>query len=212
MSDAPTDPPPSRWLGTDAPRWLGTDAPTGDAYDARWDALAASGIDPHGEAAFVQRFRPQTVLDAGCGTGRVARELARRGIDVVGVDIDPRMLETARVKSPELEWHLVDLATLDLRTSDGARRQVDLVVAAGNVMIFLAPGTEASVVSRLAEHLPSSGLLVTGFQLGRTVTLNDYDRWAAAAGLELEARFSTWDGDPFTASGDYAVNVHRRVR
>ena len=35
--------------------------------------------------AFVQRFAPTTVLDAGCGTGRVARELGRRGVLAVGV-------------------------------------------------------------------------------------------------------------------------------
>ncbi len=204
MTDPPAEPPPSRWLGTDAPR--------GDAYDARWDALAASGVDPHGEVAFVQRFQPGAVLDAGCGTGRVACELARRGIDSVGVDIDPRMLETARTKAPELEWHLVDLAALDLRTPQGSRRTFDLVVAAGNVMIFLAPGTGAAVVARLADHVPPGGRLIAGFQLGRTVTVDDYDRWAEAAGMELEQRFSTWDADPFVAPGEYAVSVHRRMR
>ena len=55
------------------------------------------------------------VLDAGCGTGRVAIELARRGHSVAGVDIDDEMISGARGKAPELTWHQLDLASFDLR-------------------------------------------------------------------------------------------------
>ena len=79
-------------------RWLRARRVSGDAYDATYEDRAAEGEDVHGEANFVQHFSPTSVLDAGCGTGRVGRELARRGIDVVGVDIDPEMLATARVR------------------------------------------------------------------------------------------------------------------
>jgi hypothetical protein len=65
-------------------------------------------------------------------------------------------------------------------------------------------------VARLADHLAPGGRLIAGFQLGATVTLADYDDAARAAGLELEQRFATWDGDPFVAPGTYAVSVHRR--
>jgi 2-polyprenyl-3-methyl-5-hydroxy-6-metoxy-1,4-benzoquinol methylase len=50
----------------------------------------------HGEATFVEGLGVRRVLDAGCGTGRVAIELARRGLDVVGLDADPGMLSAAR--------------------------------------------------------------------------------------------------------------------
>ena len=73
---------------------------SGDAYDATYERRAAAGENVHGEADFVERFAPASVLDAGCGTGRVGRELARRGRDVVGVDLDPAMLATARQKAP----------------------------------------------------------------------------------------------------------------
>jgi SAM-dependent methyltransferase len=190
-------------------RWDETDAPRGDEYDARWERLAAAGQDPHGEASFVERYRPRAVLDAGCGTGRVAIELVRRGVATVGVDLDRRMLDTARRKAPTVEWVHADLAALDLRDEHGATRRFDLIVAAGNVMIFLRPGSEPDVVARLARHLEPGGRLVAGFQLDRTLTLERYDAATTAAGLPLEARFSTWDGDPFVAPGDYAVSVHR---
>jgi SAM-dependent methyltransferase len=191
-------------------RWDETDAPRGDEYDARWAELAAAGKDPHGEVAFVQRYHPRSVLDAGCGTGRVAIELARRGVPSVGVDLDARMLDSARRKAPTVEWLQLDLASLDLRDEAGRPRRFDLIVAAGNVMIFLRPGTEAEVVARLTRHLEPEGRLIAGFQLGATLGLERYDAAAAEAGLVLEDRFATWDADPFVPSADYAVSVHRR--
>ena len=125
-------------------RWLQSRSVSGDQYDATYEKRAAAGENVHGEADFVERFAPATVLDAGCGTGRVARELARRGIAVVGVDIDPEMLGTARAKSPELEWVTADLASVQLG------RLFDVIVMAGNVMIFVTPGTEGDVVANLS--------------------------------------------------------------
>src|SRR5690349_18105838 len=88
----------------------------GDEYQARFDALAAGGVDVHGEAAFVSSLEPTpaSVLDAGCGTGRVAIELARRGMHVVGVDVDASMLGAARRAEPAVEWIEHDVASLDL--------------------------------------------------------------------------------------------------
>lgn len=45
------------------------------------------------------------VLDAGCGAGQMAIELAERGAQVVAVDISPSLLEVARRRTPE---HLLD--------------------------------------------------------------------------------------------------------
>jgi SAM-dependent methyltransferase len=175
----------------------------GDAYQRRFDALAAEGLDVHGEADFVMRFAPTRVLDAGCGTGRVAAELHRRGVDVVGVDIDPSMLATARARTPGVEFHEHDLATLDLGTS------FDVVVMAGNVPLFTPPGTQRAVVAGCTRHVRADGVLIAGFTLGRDYGLDAYDDDCRAAGLELSARYATWAGDVLT-DGKYAVSVHRR--
>lgn len=176
--------------------------PRGDDYQARFDALAASGTDVHGEATFVRRFSPSRVLDAGCGTGRVAIELARQGISVVGVDVDEAMLETARRVAPELDWRLADLATAELGVGE-----FDVAVLAGNVLLFVTPGTESAVVANVARSVRQGGLVVTGFSLrpgGYGVAALDTD--AAAAGLSLVERWATWDLAPFVG-GDYAVSV-----
>lgn len=52
---------------------------SGTTYDARFAHLERAGHKMHGEADFVASFEVHSVLDAGCGTGRVAIELARRG-------------------------------------------------------------------------------------------------------------------------------------
>ena len=185
-------------------RWLSEAGGRSGTYDKRWEELAAAGQNIHGEADLVEGLGPRSVLDAGCGTGRVAIELARRGIDVVGVDVDGSMLEKARTKQPELPWIHADLADVDLG------RTFDAVVLAGNVMIFLARGTERQVVSNLAGHLVPDGALVAGFSLesGR-LDLATYDAHAREAGLELTDRWATWDRQPFEG-GNYAVSVHRR--
>jgi SAM-dependent methyltransferase len=177
----------------------------GDDYQKRFDDLAASGADVHGEADAVCRLEPSSVLDAGCGTGRVAIELSRRGVDVVGVDSDASMIATARRRAPELEWIESDLTTLDLD------RTFDLVVMAGNVPLFTPGGTQAALVAGCARHLASGGLLLAGFQLGRGYELADFDADCRAAGLSLAQRWSTWEGEPFVAgTSGYGVSVHRR--
>ena len=194
----------------------------GDDYQAKFDRLAAEGHDVHGEADFVCRYWPADdapfhVLDAGCGTGRVAIELARRGAAVVGVDLQPGMLATARERAPDLVWMQADLAALDLRDDDGEPMRFDVIILAGNVMLFTEdrPGT----VAGCARHLAPGGRLVAGFQLGGVTTpsghvlspyeLEPYDASCAAAGLSLVERFATWDRDLYDG-GPYAVSVHRR--
>ncbi|HEY5014770.1 MAG TPA: class I SAM-dependent methyltransferase [Acidimicrobiia bacterium] len=199
-------------------RWEQAGVPRGNRYDERFRDLEAKGVDVHGEASCVEALLAAearepgtapssgaraTVLDAGCGTGRVAIELAARGFEVVGVDLDPVMLDEARHKAPALEWVHADLAQLRLR------RLFDAAVLAGNVMLFVGPGTEADVLARIAEHVRPGGLVVAGFQLSGRLTLDVYDAAAVGARLDLVARFATWDRQPF-AGGDYVVNVHRR--
>ena len=187
-------------------RWLASRTTSGDSYDARYEQRAAEGQDVHGEADFVEAYKPASVLDAGCGTGRVGRELARRGIEVVGVDLDPEMLATARRKAPDVAWHEADLGAIELG------RTFDAIVLAGNVMIFLAPGSEEAVVANMARHLDVAGVLIAGFQVMRgRLSLDRYDAIAATAGLRLAERFATWERDAWREGGDYSVSVHRRA-
>lgn len=208
---------PSRWQQL-------TGGTSGEEYAARFAAAAATGKDMHGEATLCAALVPEgsRVLDAGCGTGRVAVRLAELGYDCVGTDVDDSMLAVARAQAPDIPWVAADLAELtaeDLGTAGpGAGAPFDLVVMAGNVVPLLAEGTLDETVARLAGLLAPGGLLVAGFGLdpahlppGCPVTpLADYDAACAAAGLALADRFATWDRDPFPgADPGYAVSLHR---
>ena len=66
-------------------------------YVERFRSMAAAGQDIEGEARFIDAMAPRGahLLDAGCGPGRVGGFLHRAGHRVVGVDLDPHMLEAA---------------------------------------------------------------------------------------------------------------------
>lgn len=193
----------------------------GRDYAARFAALAAEGRDMHGEATFCAELMapPARVLDAGCGTGRVAIRLSELGFDCVGVDFDASMLSVAREAAPDIPWVQADLESLtsaDLRDVN----PFDLVVLAGNVIPLLTPGTVGAAVAALGNQLAVAGLLVAGFGLdsahlppGCPVTpLREYDAACTAHGLVLQERFSTWSRDRFTADAGYVVSVHRMAR
>jgi len=177
-------------------------------YHSRWERLEAEGTAAHGEADLICLYRPPSVLDAGCGMGRVAIELAHRGIDVEGVDLDDDLLAYARSDAPHISWYHDDLATMALP------RRYALVAMPGNVMLFCKSEVRGAIVANLAGHLEPGGLLIAGFSLDAqpgAITLAEYDHAASEAGLELVDRFATWDGAPYD-DGRYAVSIHRHVR
>ena len=59
------------------------------------------------EAAGAARGSPPRVLDVGCGEGRFAIELARRGFPVVGVDVAEEPLRRALAREPALDVRIV---------------------------------------------------------------------------------------------------------
>ncbi|MBW0106749.1 class I SAM-dependent methyltransferase [Pseudonocardia sp. KRD-291] len=167
--------------------------------------MEQAGHNPHGEADLVSSLGPASVLDGGCGTGRVGIELARRGVAVVGVDPDPDMIAACRQKAPDLHWVQSGLQDLDLA------ERFDVVVLAGNVVPYAAPEHRAAVVAACARHLVEGGQLLAGFQLREGwPTLDEYDAWCSDAGLAAVERWSTWARDPY-GGGDYAVSRHRRA-
>jgi 2-polyprenyl-3-methyl-5-hydroxy-6-metoxy-1,4-benzoquinol methylase len=174
-------------------------------YSTRWQRLAESGQAVHGEADFIESLHPASVLDAGCGMGRLAIELNRRGIAVVGADLDDDLLGYARRASSGIAWVHDDLATMQLG------RTFAMVAMTGNVMVFCRPNDRAAIVANLASHIAPDGLLVAGFAIERgsdALILAEYDRLCSACGLGLEQRWATWEGEEYRG-GDYAVSVHR---
>ena len=116
-------------VGPTRPRRLQSHLYDGPMYGRLIEPLLA-GV--HG---FVAKQVPadSRVLDAGCGTGALARRLAKAGGEVVGVDLSPRNLDyakaqLARAPLPNLTFHAGDVAHLD-RWDDGAFDVATIVVA-----------------------------------------------------------------------------------
>lgn len=70
----------------------------------------------------LQRY-PKTVLDIGCGEGWLVRELNKAGINVLGIDVIPELVEAAKGKSGEFK-----LISYDDLTQDAIKEKFDVIV------------------------------------------------------------------------------------
>jgi hypothetical protein len=118
-------------------------------------------------------------------------------------------LAAASADFPGPRWIVADLAGLDL-AEHGDPGPFDAAVMAGNVMLFVAAGTEEQVLRGVADQLRPDGFAVIGFAAGRGYELPDFDRHATAAGLVPEHRFATWDLRPWRSGASFSVTVLRR--
>jgi SAM-dependent methyltransferase len=96
------------------------------------------------------------VLDAGCGTGYLSRQLAARGAVVTGVDVSTRMIALARADSPTLDLR-VDSCTTLATIADGT---VDAIVA--NYVVMDVPDLAAAIAA-FSRVLRPDGIAVLVF-------------------------------------------------
>ena len=179
-------------------------------YVERFRSMARAGDDLAGEARLVDAMVPRRarILDAGCGPGRVGGALADAGHDVVGVDVDPALIEAAEQDHPGPRWLVGDLAELDL-PARGVTEPFDAIVCAGNVMTFLAPSTRGAVLAGFRAHLADGGRAVIGFGAERGYPFDEFLADAKDSGLEPDLLLSTWDLRPFAGDADFIVAILR---
>ena len=117
------------------------------------------------------------VLDAGCGTGALAVEAARRGADVVAIDIAGSLVDIARKRAPaglNIDWRVGDML-------DPALGRFDHVVAMDSLIHYkpfdivdvlsgLADRTNGSIVFTFAPQTP---LLMVALGVGRLFPRSD---------------------------------------
>ncbi len=97
---------------------------------------------------------PRLAVDLGCGAGRDARELLRRGWRVIAVDREPSAIEALEAATPE-----ADRGRLEVVLSDLASFEVpacDLVIASVSLQL-LAEGDYVTVMGRITAALRPGG-------------------------------------------------------
>lgn len=106
-------------------------------------------------------IEPDDVLDVACGIGRHAVELAEAGVDVHGIDISPRYVESARERAAEAgvddraSFEVADMRALADR--DGT---YDLVTNMWTAFGYFDDGTNERVTEGLCERVAPDGALV----------------------------------------------------
>jgi SAM-dependent methyltransferase len=101
-----------------------------------------------------------SVLDVGCGSGLLARQLRAAGFVVRGVDASPAMIELARDYEPDAKFDVVSLPTGLEPGDNGALPESDAVVSTGHVLNYLDTRAQiAQALSELARAVRPGGLL-----------------------------------------------------
>ena len=138
-----------------------------EQYELTFPDPFLTPLERHTVAAFADMVRSVDpagrVLDIGCGTGHVTAELARGGLDVVGLDPSEAMLGIARRSHPDVEFRRGDAVLGNV--SDPVETQTPLSgVLARFSLIHVEPERIPGVLTSWAERMSAGGLVLLAFQ------------------------------------------------
>lgn len=118
-------------------------------------------------------LRGARILDAGCGTGAMSVELAKRGAEVVGVDISPALIEIAQKRLPaNLDGQITFVSGDMLEATKGG---FDHALAMDSLIYYHAPDI-AAILGRAAQRVngkfvftlpPRTPALMAMFRVGK---------------------------------------------
>ena len=110
------------------------------------------------------------ILDLGCGTGRVALDLAARGHDVTGVDSEPELVETLRSRAAERDVR-VDAHACDARAIDLGQKFALAISPMQVVQLLGGADGRARMLAAVRRHLEPGGLFAVALA-------NPFDGWS----------------------------------
>jgi magnesium-protoporphyrin O-methyltransferase len=144
------------------------------------------------------------ILDAGCGTGALAMEAARRGAEVVAIDLSPALVDVARNRAAEQADVTASGGRIDFRSGDmldAALGSFDHVVAMDSIIHYetadavrvitgLAQRTRHSVLFTFA---PSNPMLAAMRGMGRLFPRSNRAPWIEPVSEKSMHRLLTTD-------------------
>jgi len=141
--------------------------------------LAGKPLDRHLLNRFAEDVRGHgLVADLGCGPGHVARYLHDQGVRMLGIDLSPRMIDSARQRSPDIEFRVGDMRTLDL--PDGALAGI----VAFYSLIHIGEPEMGATLRELRRVLAPGGLLLVAFHIGEETVHRD-ELWGHPVSLDF---------------------------
>lgn len=148
-------------MGSLTPVWHDVECAAYTADLELWRALADTAHGP--------------VLDLGCGTGRIALDLASRGREVTGIDADAELIESLRSRARERDLD-VNTAVADARSFDLGARFALVISPMQVVQLLGGPDGRAQMLAAVHRHLRPGGLFAAALA-------NPFDDWSDTESL-----------------------------
>ena len=128
------------------------------------------------------------ILDAGCGTGALALDAARRGADVVAIDLSPQLVDVARRRTEEvqgqsplagrIDWHSGDMLNASLGHFDHVVAMDSLIhYDEADMVRILSSWSQRTQHSMLFTFAPRTRLLAAMRSLGRLFPSSNRAPW-----------------------------------
>jgi SAM-dependent methyltransferase len=141
--------------------------------------LAGKPLDRHLLNRLAEDVRGHgLVADLGCGPGHVSRYLHDQGVRMLGIDLSPRMIDSARRRSPDIEFRVGDMRALDL--PDGALAGI----VAFYSLIHIGEPEMGATLRELRRVLAPGGLLLVAFHIGEETVHRD-ELWGHPVSLDF---------------------------
>ena len=146
-----------------------------EAYEASAVSYSekVENLHPQKETDRFLTMIPQNgkIIDIGCGSGRDAKVFSERGYIVTGVDFSSKMIEIAKKKAPQADFHVMDVRSLNFEPIfDGAWANASL--------LHLSKNEFPNVLEKIFKSLKSDGLFFIKLKKG------------SSEALELDVRYN----------------------
>lgn len=132
-------------------------------FDAKWYNLLHTGNESDVSFYVSAVSGADSVLELGCGAGRITIPIARSGVSITGVDNAEDMLSLLRLekeKSAEDTQNRIEIVHADMRTLELKRRFEKVIIPYNGLLCMLSDEDLRSVLRTAAAHLKRHGELI----------------------------------------------------
>jgi trans-aconitate methyltransferase len=166
-------------------------------YDNSHDFVSKFGQDI---LSYLNPRAGETILDVGCGTGDLAKQISSVGAEVVGIDSSADMISTAKSKYPDIEFYHMDVRQMHFDI------QFDAIFS--NAVLHWVPEKEI-VIKNMHSLLKDNGRIVIEFggKGNNQQMLKALRDCFKSRGLHKNAAIDFWY---YPSIGEYATELEKQ--